>query len=427
MSLTASAPGRRFAVAVPSLTIETVFAHAVCVSCLILQRFGATLGSGSQLAVSLIIVPAAIAVLVLTGKVEVNRSATVLFVLTAISTLFTTFLTILYPDFAYRFSLLSFYELGILYLFLILRPSKTFDNSPILSVFTFWARIVAACALLQYALQFAHIKLFSFTDMHVPAAILLESAYHVVAPIAYGSPILRSNGFFLLEPSLLSQIMALACLVDGFVLRRYRFLPLYGAALLSAFSGTGLLVLVGSVLFAGLLSPRQIPRVLIFSIVAALVVAAVALVFPNQFATLAARANGNDASAQMRYGEQINVLGTVGSDQRLLLGFGPGAADGFVRLGSLSPALKLVFDYGVLGTTVFFIFLLVAWWRVDHPILSLGALIAFQFGGGNLLFPPLVFLLTYVCVWSRPAVSPATSAAASRFPWSRTSGVTAPL
>ncbi len=409
----------------PALTIESLFAHAICISCLILQRFGATVGSGSQLAVSLVVVPAASAVLVLLGKVRFNGLAAILFTLTAAATLLTTILTILYPDFAYRFSLLSFYELGLLYVVLVLKPSEAFDSSRVLSVFIFWARVIALAALAQYALQFVHLKLFSFLDMHVPAAVLLESAYHVVAPIAYGSPILRSNGFFLLEPSLLSQVMALACLVDGFARRRYRFLPLYGAALLASFSGTGLLVLVGATLLAGLLSPRQIPRVLVLGVAGALAALVAALVFPNQFATLTARANGNDASAQARYVEQVNVFTTVNSDQRMVMGFGPGAADGFVRVGSLSAALKTVFDYGLVGAAGFFLFLLAAWWRSDQPVLTIGALLAFQFGGGYLLFPPMVYLLTLICVWSRPRALTAAAAAPLRRPWSRSTGLAA--
>ncbi len=55
---------------------------------------------------------------------------------------------------------------------------------------------------------------------------------------------MRSNGFFLLEPSIFSQLLMLGVVVDIFLRRDWRFLPLYGFAYILTYAGTGLVALV---------------------------------------------------------------------------------------------------------------------------------------------------------------------------------------
>ena len=88
--------------------------------------------------------------------------------------------------------------------FLSLR--RRFSSGQVLPVFVFWARVIAALALLQYAAQFAGVRVFSFARL-VPALkpVLTESGFNVMTPIKYGSSIYRSNGGVLLEPSILSH------------------------------------------------------------------------------------------------------------------------------------------------------------------------------------------------------------------------------
>lgn len=398
------------------LSAAGLFTHAMCGVCLVLQRFGAQIGQ-SQLFVSLVLAPALIGLLLLTGQARVRATPPLLFFALLCSFLVTTSLAVLYPDFSFRFSILSIAELGILYATLIVEPSERFRSAVVLPIFVFWCRIIAIAGLLQYGLQFAHVRLFSFASL-VPALnpLLAEQNYHVVAPIAYGSSILRSNGFFLLEPSILSQVMALAIVVDGLVLKRLFWIPVYALGILASFSGTGPLVLVLTLVLVGFVSPSQLGRAVVIMVAGVALVGLAAVAFPDQFATLTARASGNDASSHARYAQQLVILDTSLSDQRLVLGFGPGAADGYVQSGSMSAALKLLFDYGALGLFLFAVFLVGVLWRWDAPALSIASLLLFQLGGGYLLFPPLVFVIALLCIWSRP-VTPA--ALAPRRAWAR--------
>ena len=69
--------------------------------------------------------------------------------------------------------------------------------------------LIAAAGILQFLLQFAGLGLFSFTHL-LPDRMLFESGYNLAIPVGIGD-IMKSNGFFLLEPSIFSQSMAMGC------------------------------------------------------------------------------------------------------------------------------------------------------------------------------------------------------------------------
>jgi hypothetical protein len=376
--------------------------HAVCLSCLILQRFGYA-SHTFLLCGSLIIVPPVLAWLALSGKARVAPGLGIIYGVMLCCFFCSVLGAILFPDYGMRFSILSIAEILVLYTTFILSPAESFDTQKVFDVFIFYARLCAIAGIVQFALQFAHLKLFTFSKI-LPGAnvILLESGYNTVAPLKYGASLLRSNGFFFLEPSLFSQTMALAIVVDYFARNKVLFLPLYLVALLSSFSGTGVLALAVTMFIVGLTSPSQIHRTILIGVMGVIVTAGCALAFPEQFATLTARASGQDASAHLRYGLQLEAIRTLIGDPRALFGFGPGAADGFAPRGTMGPALKLLFDYGLIGTLAFVIFFLAAVWRSKRPAISIVCLTIFILGGGNLLFPPILFLIALLCIWGQP-------------------------
>jgi len=210
--------------------------------------------------------------------------------------------------------------------------------------------------------------------------------------------------------------MAMAVVVDYFARNKVFFIPVYILAMLSAFAGTGVLALALTLFIMGLASPTQIHRTFLIGIIGLVVTLGCALAFPDQFATLAARASGNDPSAHLRYGVQLQALQALMSDPRVLFGFGPGAADGYAPPGVMGPALKLMFDYGVVGTIAFTAFLLAAVWRFKQPAIPIVCLAIFIFGGGYVLFPPVLFLIALLCIWGqRPPMRSAYRPARPRF------------
>ena len=70
-----------------------------------------------------------------------------------------------------------------------------------------------------------------------------EQWYNLVIPVGIGS-LLKSNGFFIIEPSTFSQFMALGLIIEATLFRRPRYLIFFILALVLSFSGTGWIVLL---------------------------------------------------------------------------------------------------------------------------------------------------------------------------------------
>ncbi|HVY36995.1 MAG TPA: hypothetical protein VHM31_03650 [Polyangia bacterium] len=380
------------------------FLHLAMLSCLCLQRFGLDL-NGSVLFVSLPAFLLLVGWMLATGQATLGTRPLLGFALFACWTVFSLELALLAPDPRTAISLASWADVLVTYFVWSVRPTKTFDTRATLEVFLLYARLCAVAGIAQFALQFAGIRWFQFTQMLPPLSpLLVETHYAFNATLAYGSPILRSNGFFLLEPSMFSQLLAIAVCVEFFVKRRFRFLPVYGLAYAVSFSGTGLLSLALALLLYGLTSARRLARVAALLAIGVVMAVVAALAMPQVFAAFAARATEfqrTGSSAHARYFGQLDVLRPFIQEARVLFGYGPGATERSLsfNLGSASPALKLVIDYGLVGLVAFSV-LATAMVRRATPILAMLCLVMFQLGGGYLLFSPFVVLMTLLCAWS---------------------------
>ena len=101
--------------------------------------------------------------------------------------------------------------------------------------------LVAIAGILQFAAQFAGLGLFAFKGL-LPGSILFEAGYNLEIPIGVGN-LLKSNGFVLVEPSVMSQLMSLGLIIEALGCRRAGYLAAFTAGLLLSFSGTGWIVL----------------------------------------------------------------------------------------------------------------------------------------------------------------------------------------
>jgi hypothetical protein len=77
----------------------------------------------------------------------------------------------------------------------------------------------------------------------VPAQFLAQG-YNTSFPMEYGSSIVKANAFVFLEPSFLSQFLALALVVGVIVRVRSWQLLVLALGMASTLSGTGILLLV---------------------------------------------------------------------------------------------------------------------------------------------------------------------------------------
>ncbi len=382
--------------------------HLALIGCILLQRFCVYAG-GSPVYFCLLIFLGLAAWLVASGRAELRPLSVAWFTAFAATGLVSTLVAIDAPDPRITdLSVASFFLLLVLYIGLTVRPRALFDGTRTWDIFLFYVRLCAVAGIAQYLLQFIGIRLFSFMTL-VPALkpLLVEPMFNSTPYVAYGSSIIRSNGFFLVEPSTFSQLLMLAVLVEFFIKRDWRWLPLYGLAYVFTYAGTGVLALGLACGLYLLTLPRDAGRMVTFAAVAAGLAVVGLIAFPGQLDALTGRANElsySGSSGYARYVTQFDMIGAVWGETRTLFGFGPGALERatFYVSGGGNPSLKLFIEYGVIGLVTFWTFFVTALWRRHAGIVVCFALVNFQFGGGTLLFPPFVVLVAVLCIWSSP-------------------------
>jgi hypothetical protein len=257
--------------------------------------------------------------------------------------------------------------------------------------------LIAIAGLLQFCAQFIGLPLFSFRGL-VPDAALFEDGYNLAIPFGIGS-LLKSNGFFLLEPSIFSQFMAMGLAVEILTARRWRFLSLFAAGLIVSGSGTGWLVIgafVISVAFGmGLRGVAiAVAVIAIFGVLAA----GMAVVSPEMLAAFADRVgeiSQPSTSGHLRFITPFWVAGDVLARDPSVAWFGLGAG--------VSEKLTLPYEYDVntpikiileFGFPAFLAYLGVLFLGTKSPIqrsLVLPGVVLLLFTGGYQQFPPVLF------------------------------------
>lgn len=382
-----------------------VFGHFVFIICMIFQRFGYMVGGGA-LFFSLPAFAGLLVWAILGGIGSFRARGVGLFMMFAGWVLISTLVALLAPDPRFGFSLTSLLAVLVTYAFTMVGPSPRFDRSVIFDLFLFYTRLCAAAGIVQWFAQFVGVRIFSFM-LTVPALrpVLVESQYNFNPTLHYGSTILRSNGFFLIEPSVLSQTLALAIVLDYFVLGRAKYLPLYLVSYLLSFSGTGALTLVLAIPFYACLSARNFARVAGLGIAGVVALALASIAFPEQVGSLLSRANEISYSGSSGYARFIGPFLPIADllhEARILIGYGPGATERYIYHveGTGNSIAKLVIDYGLFGLVAFLTMFVGTLWRRRTAILSVLALATFIVGGGYLLFTPMLVLLFVLCIWS---------------------------
>jgi len=372
---------------------------------MILQRFGHVFGT-SAIFLSTPVFGILLGWAFLSGIGTLRSRGIALYMMFAGWVLVVTLVAQLYPDARFGFSFGSLAALLVTYGFTAIGPSERFDKAVIYELFLFYTRVCAVAGIVQWFAQFAGVRIFSFMVAVPPMkAVLVESQFNFNPLLHYGSSILRSNGFFLLEPSVLSQVLAIAIVLDYFVLNRTKFLPLYAFSYLLSFSGTGALSLVLAVPFYAAQSMRNFTRVALLAAVGLVALVAGSIAFPEQVGSLLSRMqelNYSGSSGYARFIGPFLPLADLSHELRILFGYGPGATERYIYFvqGTGNSIAKLVIDYGVVGLFTFLVMFLSTLWRRETAIISVLALTTFVVGGGYLLFAPMLVMLFLLCIWS---------------------------
>ena len=272
---------------------------------------------------------------------------------------------------------------------------------------------LAIAGIVEFLLQFVGVRLFSFKSF-VPANLLFESIYNTVIPIGT-SGYLKSNGLVLVEPSVFSQFMALAIIIEMLMFRRLFYLSAFAVALMCSISGTGWVMILSFVLTASFsLGVRGLVLSFVTAAVGFLAIAALAVLFPSGFDVFLSRTT------------EIYQIGSSGHDRFVtpwllasyvfsrapwaaLYGLGAGVSEHLaMRPGfnyNLNPPTKIAIEFGIPAFALYFLFLVAARRTSTQKALLVPILVLLLLDGGYSQFPPVLFpaLILILIADLRPA------------------------
>jgi hypothetical protein len=233
----------------------------------------------------------------------------------------------------------------------------------IVAVFLNVALLIALCGIGQYVLQFFVAPAYVFPLENFLPADLRVSGFNMQAPIAYGSSIYRANGVFMQEPSFFSQFLAIAVLVELLGPARLWRVAMCAVAIMASHSGTGLIVL--AVCLPILIVTHRRWNLVVIAVITLLLLILVAPYLHLEHLIARIGEFGSErSSAYERFvgGFRIFEASVAADPAKLLFGYGAGSYRDLVH-GLKHPAaemalFKIVIEYGLVGTLLYFGFVL---------------------------------------------------------------------
>ena len=377
---------------------------------LFLQRFAIPIGTGVD-----VVGPIGLAVAaygLLRGTLALHRGRTMLFLLLAAATFLALAFHVSGTDgVQYATDTNSLSQFLLLTGFAVVSFSQPVDERRFFHTVNFFLMLIAVAGIAQFIAQFVGLKLFAFTGL-LPASMLFESGYNLQILIGVGE-ILKSNGFFLLEPSVLSQMMVLGLIIEVLVSRRLAYLGLFTAGLLLSFSGTGWIVLAGF-LVGVIISMGWRGLTLAGLAVAVLGVAGLAaiLIVPDFAYALLGRAGEitqPGTSGFLRFITPFWVLNDMLTARPSVAwaGLGSGVTERLTMPYdyAVNTPVKISLDYGFPILLIYLSLFFVARRTKVQTALLLPLMVLFLFTGGYQQFPPILFivLLLIAVAWLRPS------------------------
>jgi hypothetical protein len=374
----------------------------IIVGIIFTQRLGIPVGSDGFIPISLFTSLLGIAIMSLSGMLTLSRWRTELWAVTVVALVISTFSQWHY------WSALSMWFLIVVYTPLVIVVEGV-DNE-LYKVYLEPFQWLMVLVVLFGIYQFATVDTF---DPFERFGSWVITGYNTHPPLAYGSSLLRSNAYVLLEPSFLSQYCAIALLMElTFFHKRWR-IPLYAAGMFVSAGGTGLVVLsVFVVAYAW--HHSKMPHLAILGVVSVIAlwmfsdnaVVHNMLGRTSEFSEPGSSAYGRFVAPFLQVGKQLVDIASWST------GLGPGAASGDRLLlegwdpdqvGNLMAPLKMVIEYGLIGAVPFTIFVTRAFFdRSRSNVVSFAMFICYTFMSSSLQHPPTVYL-SYVISMMFPA------------------------
>lgn len=285
-------------------------------------------------------------------------------------------------------------------------PSMTdgeIDCEKAIALFCNVSALIALLGVVQFGLQFVagHAAAFPL-DTWLPDSIRVKN-FNDVIPLRYGSSTYKSNGMVMIEPSFFSQLTALGLIAELTSTNRRARLLLYFAALVVAYSGTGLLVLALSLPVVVIMRKRW------DLLIEGALFIAIAAIFADQlhldlftrrigeFGTAGSSADARFVSWMVLFADRL-----WNSPIHALFGYGIGSfVSGSVGYNTAEMAhTKIIFEFGVIGATFYFGFILYCIFSSRAPLPLRIALMTAYFMNGA-YSPWIIGLICSVLLWPR--------------------------
>ena len=300
-------------------------------------------------------------------------------------------------------------------------------------VVTFALLLVALAGIVQFFAQFVGLPLFAFKGV-LPDAVLIETGWNLSIKVGVGS-LLKANGFFLVEPSVFSQFMALGLIAEVMTTRRAWFILAFIAGLLLSFSGTGWIVL-GAFLVGSVLGRGWRGLLLATAVVAALAsVVGLAWVAAPKFVAAAAsrisEINTPGTSGHLRFITPFWMTHDVfaANPMAWLIGIGSGLSERLTLTYdyNVNTPIKVLVEYGLPALVLYLLLFTLGGKSPVQKAIAFPAIVLVMFAGGYQQFPPVLFLVLLllgtarlrssadrrVTAFRRPAAAPAPQAEAA--------------
>lgn len=385
-----------------------LFTAAVLVCCTVLQRFGVPFAGGKQLNIA---GPAGLAVALaglMLGALVLHRGRLMIFIgLLLLVAIGEAHALSGLPAFGAPVSVPSIGQFLVITGFAIFTFAEPMDEAVFFRLINRALLIVAIAGIAQFAAQFVGLRVFEFTGL-LPKSILAETGWNLVIPIGIGD-INKTNGFVLVEPSVMSQFMALGIIIEVLFFRRPLYLGVIGLGLLLSFSGTGFIVLAAFLIAVALrLGLRGLALAVLLLLCAALLAGAVAVLAPDIAETLQSRMGEIQqpgTSGFERFITPFWLLNDVltNAPAAFLLGIGGGTAEhlSLSYAYDVNTPIKILIEYGAPVLVLYVALFVTAQRTTRQSVIVFPALVLLMLTGGYQQFGPVVFLITLLICTAR--------------------------
>ena len=390
-----------------------LFTGSLVAVCLLLQRFGIPAGEKAINLVGPIGLLLAL-VQILRGHLVFSRVRLSCFITTlAFATAGLAYNFIVPTPFGVEPSLSSTAQFFLMTSFSTLSFAEPVPEQAFFRTINFWLAIVAGAGILQFTAQFVNVNLFSFRDI-IPNRLLFEDGYNLVIPFGIGS-LNKSNGFFLLEPSIFSQFMAIGIIIEVLTLKRSLYLIIFAIAMLLSGAGTGWIVISAFIVSVTLsLGRRGILLAVLTVAIVSLLFVAVVLLAPDIGGALIARMDEISqpgTSGHLRFITPFWVISDVlqQAPATVLAGLGGGVSE---RLSmpyqyNVNTPVKISLEYGFPALLSYLGTVVLGRKSTAQRALCIPALVLLMFTGGYQQFPPVLYFVLLIISVARLKTPPA--------------------